>query len=358
MSDRADRLVSLLTTSEIDLLLITGLVNVRYMTGYTGTNGLALVGPHTRVFVTDFRYVEQAKAEVESSFERKRDQLELYEGIIDSLAGGDEIRLGFDDADITVRQHARLRELLPDRVQLVAAGGLVEELRAVKEPNEIELIRSAARAADAGLARVLEQGLLGRTERELADALELSMRDSGADRPGFELIIAAGPHGALPHAKPRDVAVKRGDMVVIDWGAEVDGYRSDCTRTIAAGEPSDEAREVYELVLAAELAGVAAVRSGAAGREIDATARAVIEAGGHGEHFGHGLGHGVGVEIHEAPRLSMRSEDQLVSGNVVTVEPGIYLAGQFGVRIEDLVVVDDGGCEVLTSLDKQLTVTD
>ncbi len=358
MSDRADLLVELLPSRDIDLLLITALVNVRYMTGYTGSNGLALVGPQTRVFVTDFRYVEQASAEVQSSFERKRDQLELYEGIIDSLPAGGAIKVGFDDANITVRQHARLRELLPDRVQLFAAGGLVEELRAVKEPNEIELIRQAARAADAGLARVLEGGLIGRTEREIADALELAMRESGADRPGFELIVAAGPHGALPHAAPRDVAVKRGDMVVIDWGAEVGGYRSDCTRTIAAGEPSDEAREVYELVLAAELTGVQAVRAGTGGREVDATARAVIEAGGHGDHFGHGLGHGVGIEIHEAPRLSMHSDNELVSGNVVTVEPGIYLPGQFGVRIEDLVVVDDGGCEVLTSLDKQLMVID
>jgi Xaa-Pro aminopeptidase len=358
MSDRADRLVELLVAGDIDLLLITALLNVRYLTGYTGSNGLALVGPQTRVFVTDFRYVEQAEAEVESAFERKQDQLELYEGITNSLPAGEEIRLGFDDTNITVRQHARLREVLPGRVQLVPAGGLVEELRAVKEPNEVELIRSAAQAADAGLARVLEQGLVGRTEREIADALELAMRQSGAEGAGFELIVAAGPHGALPHATPREVAVKPGDMVVIDWGAEVGGYRSDCTRTLAAGEPSDEAREVYELVLAAELAGVDAVRSGAGGREVDATARGVIEAGGHGDHFGHGLGHGVGVEIHEAPRLSMRSEDQLVTGNVVTVEPGVYLAGQFGVRIEDLVVVGDRGCEVLTSLDKQLTVVD
>jgi Xaa-Pro aminopeptidase len=358
MSDRADRLVELLSSDHLDLLLVTGLVNVRYLTGYTGSNGLVLVGPQTRVFVTDFRYVEQAKTEVDSSFERKQDQLELYEGIAASLPAGDELRLGFDDTNLTVRQHARVRELLPERVQLVPAGGLVEQLRAVKEPDEIELIAKAARAADEGLARVLGRGLVGATERELAEALEIAMRESGADRAGFELIVAAGPHGALPHATPRDVEVRRGDMVVIDWGAEVDGYRSDCTRTIAAGEPSDQAREIYELVLAAELAGVDAVRSGAAGREVDATARAVIEAAGYGGHFGHGLGHGVGVEIHEAPRLSMRSEDRLVTGNVVTVEPGVYLAGQFGVRIEDLVVVDDGGCEVLTSLDKQLTIAD
>jgi Xaa-Pro aminopeptidase len=356
MSDRADRLVGLLTTDDLDLLLITALVNVRYMTGYTGTNGLALVGPQTRVFVTDFRYVEQAKIEVQSSYERRRDQLELFGAIASSIPASGELRLGFDDTNITVRQHARLREVLPERVELVPAGGLVERLRAVKEPDEIDRIRRAARAADYGLAQVLEQGVMGRTERALADALEQAMRDSGADRPGFELIIAAGPHAALPHAKPRDVEVKPGDMVVIDWGAEVDGYRSDCTRTIAAGEPSDEAREIYELVLAAERTGLAAVRSGADCREVDATARAVIEAAGHGEHFGHGLGHGVGIEIHEAPRLSMLAEGQLATGNVVTVEPGIYVPGRLGVRIEDLVVVGDGGCEVLTSLDTELTV--
>jgi Xaa-Pro aminopeptidase len=356
MSDRADRLVGLLTTDDLDLLLITALVNVRYMTGYTGTNGLALVGPQTRVFVTDFRYVEQAKVEVQSSYERRRDQLELFGAITGSIPASGELRLGFDDTNITVRQHSRLRKVLPERVQLVPAGGLVEQLRAVKEPDEIDRIRRAATAADYGLSQVLEQGLLGRTERALADALEQAMRDSGADRPAFELIIAAGPHGALPHAQPRDVEVKPGDMVVIDWGAEVDGYRSDCTRTIAAGEPSDEAREIYELVLEAERAGLGAVRSGAGGREVDATARAVIEAGGQGDHFGHGLGHGVGIDIHEAPRLSMLSEDVLASGNVVTVEPGIYLAGRFGVRIEDLVVVGEDGCEVLTSLDKGLTV--
>jgi Xaa-Pro aminopeptidase len=355
MSNRADRLIDLLPTEGVDVLLVTALVNVRYMTGYTGSNGLALVGPQTRVFVTDFRYVEQAAVEVDGSYERKRDQLELYDEIADSMPSG-EIRLGFDDANITVRQHARLRELLPERVELVTAGGLVERLRAVKEPEEIERIRTATVAADAALAQVLEQGLVGRTERELADALELAMREHGAERPSFESIVAAGPHGALPHATPRDVEVRRGEMVVIDWGAEVDGYCSDCTRTIAAGEPADDAREVYELVLAAQLAGVEAVRAGAGGREVDAAARAVIEAAGHGEHFGHGLGHGVGSEVHEAPRLSMRSEDELESGNVVTVEPGVYLPGRLGVRIEDLVVVGEEGCEILTSLGKGLTV--
>ncbi len=356
MSDRAERLIELLPAEGVDALLVTALVNVRYMTGYTGSNGLAVIGPQTRVFVTDFRYLEQAAEEVDRSYDRRRDQLELFDAMIAALPGDGEIRLGFDDTNITVRQHARLRELLPGRVELVSAGGLVERLRAVKEPEEIEKIRVAARVADEALQTLLGQGLAGRTERELADALERMMRERGAERPSFDSIVAAGPHGALPHAKPRDVEVKPGDMVVIDWGAEVDGYCSDCTRTIAAGEPSDEARAIYELVLAAQVAGVEAIHAGAGGREVDAAARKLIDDGGYGDHFGHGLGHGVGAEIHEAPRLSMRSEDELVTGNVVTVEPGIYLPGRLGVRIEDLVVVADGGCEILTSLDKQLTV--
>jgi Xaa-Pro aminopeptidase len=356
MSDRPQRLVKQLEAEELDLLLVTGLVNVRYLTGYTGSNGLALVGPQTRLFVTDFRYVEQSAVEVDASYERKTDQLELLDAIVDSLPSG-QLRLGFDDANLTVAQHARLSEVVPDGVELVRAGGLVERLRVVKEPGEIERVRVATQAADAALTQLLEQGLAGRTERELAIALERAMSDQGVQRPSFESIVAAGPHGALPHATPREVEVDPGELVVIDWGAEVDGYCSDCTRTVATSEPGPEAREVYALVLEAQLAGVAAVRAGAGGREVDAAARAVIEAGGHGDDFGHGLGHGVGLEVHEGPRLSMRSDDELQSGNIVTVEPGIYLAGKLGVRIEDLVVVGDGGCEILTSLDKGLLIT-
>ena len=355
MSDRTQHLVDLLAGEEVDVLLVSSPLNLRYMTGYTGSNGLALIGPQTRVFVTDFRYVEQAEQEVEASYDRRRDQQDLLNAIPKALLEG-RVRLGFDDAGLTVRQHEKLRELLPGRVELVSAGGLVEKLRAVKELAEIDKIRVATDVADAALTQLLEQGLAGRTERELATALERAMIDRGASRPSFDSIVAAGPHGALPHARPRNVAVGRDELVVIDWGAEVDGYCSDCTRTLAAGEPSSEAREVYELVLAAQLTGLEAVRAGVGGREVDAAARAVIEAGGHGEHFGHGLGHGVGTEVHEAPRLSMRSEDELETGNVVTVEPGVYLPGKLGVRIEDLVVVGEDGCEILTSLEKALTV--
>ncbi len=357
MRDRAERLTALLAPAEVDLLLVTARANLRYLTGYTGSNGLALVGLHRRVFVTDFRYVEQAAAEVDGGYDRRRAELELLDAIADALPPG-PVRLGFEDDNLTVRQHAGLRERLDDRVELVAAGGLVERLRAVKEPAEIERIRAATAAADTALAGLLEHGLVGRTERDLADALESAMREQGAERPSFESIVAAGAHGALPHATPRQVEVHRGELVVIDWGAEVDGYCSDCTRTIAAGPPSGEAREVYELVLAAQLAGIEAVRAGAGGRQVDAAARSVIAAGGHEDHFGHGLGHGVGSEVHEAPRLSKRSQDELEAGNVVTVEPGVYLPGRLGVRIEDLVVVTEPGCEILTSLGKQLIVAD
>jgi Xaa-Pro aminopeptidase len=352
-TDRAQRLVDLLPGAGVDALLVSALVNVRYMTGYTGSNGLAVVGPQTRVFVTDFRYVEQAEEEVDSTYDRRQGQQELLEAIPEAIPGG-ELRLGFDDAHVTVRQHAKLRKLLPERVELVGAGGLVERLRAVKEPGEIERIQVATAAADAALQQILADGLAGRTEREVATALERAMTDRGATRPSFDSIVAFGPHGALPHASPRDVEIPRGELVVIDWGAEVDGYCSDCTRTVATGEPGEEARQIYELVLAAQLSGLDAVRAGVGGRDVDAAARKVIEAAGHGDEFGHGLGHGVGIEVHEAPRLSKRSEDELRAGNVVTVEPGVYLPGKLGVRIEDLVVVGEDGPEILTSLDKEL----
>jgi Xaa-Pro aminopeptidase len=357
VSARAQRLAGLLDAAGVDVLLVTELVNVRYLTGYTGTNALVLIGPDLRVFVTDFRYVEQAAEQVEKSFERVRAPQDLLDALAELLPQGG-IRLGFDDAHVSVKEHVRLAELLGADVSLVPAGGLVERLRRVKDPTEIERIAAAAKLADEALEGLLADGLIGRTERELAISLEHRMRSLGAEGPGFPSIIAAGPHGALPHASPRDVAVKRGELVVIDWGAQVDGYCSDCTRTVAAGEPDDRARGLYQLVLEAQLAGLGAVRAGADGRETDGVARAVMEAAGEGEHFGHGLGHGVGLDIHEAPRLSQRSEDTLEAGNIVTVEPGVYLPGELGIRIEDLVVVEEDGSRVLTSITKELTVVD
>ena len=357
MTTRTERLLERLEAAGVDLMLVTDLVNVRYLTGYTGSNGLALVGPQKRTFITDFRYVEQAAEEVDPEFERRRAPQELLDAVAEALPAS-ELRLGFEDSNLTVQQHGRLRQLLPDAVDLVGTGQLIERLRAVKEPREIEAIEAASRLADEAFSRVLAQGLVGRTEREVALALEWEMVSLGASAPSFETIVASGPHGALPHAQRREVEIKRGEMVVIDWGAQLDGYCSDCTRTIAAGRCPDDAQEVYRLVLDAQLAGLRAVRAGADVREVDTTAREVIGAAGHGEHFGHGLGHGVGLEVHEAPRLSQRADGELQAGSVVTVEPGIYLPGRFGVRIEDLVVVTADGCEILTSPSKELTVSD
>jgi Xaa-Pro aminopeptidase len=353
MSDRAARLVERLRAIEADAIVVTNLVNLRYLTGYTGSNGVAVIGPETRAFLTDFRYQEQSAAEVDPSFDRRILTLDLLAGVPEILPPGAE-RLAIEDANMTVRAHNHLRELLPDVVALVPADDAVEALRAVKEPDEIDRIRAASQVADAGLRQIMAEGLVGRTEAAVADSLERAMRAHGATGLSFPSIVAAGPHGALPHAQPRDVEISAGELVVIDWGAVLDGYCSDCTRTLAAGELDDEAHAVYELVLEAQLAGLKAVRAGVSGRDADGAARAVIDAGGHAEHFGHGLGHGVGMEVHEAPRLSQRSDSVLASGNIVTVEPGIYLPGRLGVRIEDLVVVTDSGCEILTGVPKEL----
>ncbi len=359
---RAERLLASLDRAGADVLLVTDLTGVRYLTGYTGSNGLALVGPHLRAFVTDFRYVEQAAEEVDPSYEQvvAPAPQELPEMLPALLPEDGIVRLGFDDVHLSVREHARLRDLLDDRTVLIPAGGITEGLRRVKEPAEVEAIAAATRVADQAFEAVLGRGIVGRTERELALALEIELRERGADAPSFETIVAAGAHGALPHARPRAVAVEPGDMVVFDWGARLRGYCSDCTRTVAAGSVSEEAREAYELVLRAQLAGLAAVRAGADGRQTDAVARELIAAAGHGEHFGHGLGHGVGLDIHEAPRLSPRSTDadRLLAGDVVTVEPGVYLPGKLGIRIEDLVVVREDGCQVLTGVPKELRIVD
>ncbi|HEX3831120.1 MAG TPA: Xaa-Pro peptidase family protein [Solirubrobacteraceae bacterium] len=353
MSDRAARLVERLPAIEADAIVVTNLVNLRYLTGYTGSNGVAVIGPETRAFLTDFRYQEQSAAEVDPSFDRRILTLDLLAGVPELLPPGAE-RLAIEDGNMTVRAHDHLRELLPDMVTLVPAGDAVEALRAVKEPGEIERIRAASQVADAGFRQILAEGLVGRTEAAVADSLEHAMRAHGATGLSFPSIVAAGPHGALPHAQPRDVEISSGELVVIDWGAVLDGYCSDCTRTLATGGLDDESHAVYELVLKAQLAGLQAVRVGVSGRDADGAARAVIDAGGHAEHFGHGLGHGVGMEVHEAPRLSQRSDSVLARGNMVTVEPGVYLPGRLGVRIEDLVVVTDSGCEILTGVPKEL----
>ena len=349
---RADRLTALLEERELDSLLVTNLVNVRYLTGFTGTNGACVVARHERLFLTDSRYVEQAKQEV-TEFERLEASRELLGDLAKRLSG----RAGFDDAHVSVKAHRLLGEKAADGVELVPAGGLVERLRAVKDEEELAAMRAAAAVADRAYERLREDGLVGRTEREVARSIVRFLEDQGADEASFPLIVAAGAHGALPHASPRDVEIQRGLLVVVDLGARLDGYCSDCTRTFATGPLDDRQEQGYEVVLGAQQAALAEVRAGAVCSEVDAMAREQVEAG-FGTGFDHGLGHGVGLEVHEGPRLARTAEGSLEAGNVVTVEPGLYVPGEFGIRIEDLVVVSDDGRAILTGFPKELVTVD
>jgi Xaa-Pro aminopeptidase len=363
--NRAARVAEELRERDLDALLVEAPINLRYLTGFTGTHGLALLAadrvegarPVEHRFLTDFRYATQSSEQVPDAFARDIVDGELLDAATRSLPGPGG-RLGFDEATLSVARHRKLLELLPEAWELVPTAGLVERLRAIKEAGEIARMRAASELADEALRGVLEAGVVGRTERDVAIELEFRMRRLGAEAASFPSIVAAGPHAALPHAEPRDEKIPGDVLLTIDWGALSDGYCSDCTRTFATGEAvSDEARAIYALVLRAQERGLAAVKAGPTGREVDGVARELIEEGGQGEHFGHGLGHGVGMDIHEAPRLSRTAgEEPLLAGNVVTVEPGVYLPGRLGVRIEDLVAVQERGNDVLTSLPKSLTV--
>jgi Xaa-Pro aminopeptidase len=355
-SARYERLLALLAQTELDALIIAGASDLLYITGFTDSDAVALVSASgDSLFLTDFRYQEQAREEVDPAFEQEIVDGNLHEALARTLVG----RVGFDDAATTVAERSRLEQHAGAGVELVAARGLVGRLRAVKDAAEIELIAAAAALVDGIYDWLLERGLGGRAEREVAIELEHEMRLRGASAPSFDSVVASGAHGALPHAKPRAVAIEPGTLVTVDIGARVGGYCSDCTRTFAVGEPSAQALEVYGVVLAAQLAGLDAVAPGRNGVEVDARARAVIDDAGYGENYGHGLGHGVGLDIHEPPRLSPHaSPEPLLAGNVVTVEPGIYLPGELGVLIEDLVVLSGDGARRLSQLTKELLVVD
>jgi Xaa-Pro aminopeptidase len=345
---RTDRLLGLLEERELDCLLVTDLVNVRYLTGFTGTSGACIVTRDERLFATDFRYVEQGSEQV-----RGFELVKAGRDVLGDLAGRLRGRTGFDDAHMSVASHRSLAEKASG-VELVGAGGLVERLRAVKDPGEVAAMRAAADLSTLAYESVRERGLAGRTERQVAVELVRCMEDAGAEGPSFPPIVAAAGHGALPHAEPRDVEIPRDTLVVIDMGARIDGYCSDCTRTFATGDAGDDALEAYALVQRAQLAGLGAARAGSACREVDAAAREPIDGAGHAEHYGHGLGHGVGLEVHEAPRLGKTAEGELAAGNAVTVEPGVYVPGEYGVRIEDLVIVTESEPEILTAFTKDL----
>ena len=353
---RSDRLAGLLPTagpdeSPLDALLVTELINVEYLTGFTGTNGACLVSADRRLFLTDFRYAERA-ATIEG-WETEIISGQWLEGLAARLEG----RVGFEDDHVTVRTAGLMREAAGN-AELLEAGGNVERLRRVKDDVETKRIAAAAAMTDELYGLLIERGLAGHTEAALDGWLTGWMREQGAE-PSFPPIVASGPNGASPHAEPGPREIDRGELVTVDMGVRLDGYCSDCTRTFATGSESELdnlSKELYEVTLKANEAGLAAVRAGASGSTVDEVARAVIRDAGYGENFGHGLGHGVGLEIHEAPRLGPSSDDELLAGEVVTVEPGIYVPGETGVRIEDLVVVGiDGIDRNMSSVTKDLT---
>lgn len=326
-------------------LLVTSPVNVLYLTGLSSSNAAVLVEPDRARLYTDFRYIERARAaEGVEAVETPRAVLPA----LAELLGG---TVGFEADHVT---YAGWQTLGANGLALVPTQGIVEALRAVKEPAELDAIRAAAAISDRAFEALARERFSGRTERELAWTVDRLMHDFGSEGPGFETIVAAGGNGSRPHAVPGERPIETGTLVTVDAGATVGGYRSDCTRTFATGDLPDELARIYDVCLAAQEAGVAALRPGVTGIEGDAAARRVIEAAGYGERFGHGLGHGVGLAIHEAPALRPESTDTLVVGNTVTVEPGIYLPDVGGVRIEDLVTVTEDGCERLTRFTKDL----
>ncbi|MGH9107733.1 MAG: M24 family metallopeptidase [Acidimicrobiales bacterium] len=349
---RMGRLRELMAEAGCEALLVSNLTNVRYLTGFSGSAALLFVHPGGAVFVTDGRYATQAPAELAQS--RVPAEVRVLPAVeqpaLLAEMAGERPRVGLEAEDVTWARQQRLREEWPAGTALVATVHLVEGLRRLKGPGEMARVATAATTADRALAQVA--ALLGErpSEVEVAVALDSEMRRLGAEAPAFPTIVASGPNGAEPHHHPGARRLGPGELVVLDFGARVDGYCSDMTRTVRSGGRAMDAdlRRIEAVVLASQDAGLSAVRDGVAGAEVDRACREVVEAAGLGEFFVHGTGHGVGLDVHEAPSLSARSQDILCSGQVVTVEPGVYVAGLGGARTEDTVVVTEAGCEVLT----------
>lgn len=340
------------TLPEVDALLVTNLTNVRYLTGFSGTNGQVLVTADRAVFMSDPRYEARAGDLVRGA------NIVIYPMRITDVLGdlvSGVTTLGVEAGTMTLGEKDDLDERLGD-VDLKPTSDVVERLRRVKDADEIGILREAIALGDRAFEVILDRLEPGATERDIALELEIFMRKNGADEISFDPIVGSGPLSAHIHHTPSTRMFEKGDLVLLDLGSRIDGYCSDLTRTVVLGPATEEQRERYELVLAANAAGIAALRSGAACVEVDAAARAVIDQAGLGERFGHGLGHGVGLDIHEAPKLNRISEESLLAGDVVTIEPGVYVPDDGGVRIEECVLVTEDGSEVLSAAPKDTLI--
>lgn len=348
---RIARLRESLAGAEVDALLVTNLTNVRYLCGFSGTNGQLLVTSSGATFFTDPRYRARAGDLVQGAEVVVYELNFVHDALKARLTGG---RIGIEAVTMSVAQKAHLESKL--EIELAATKNLVEELRRHKDAEEVSLLREAVRISDEAFGWIVERLGPGRTEREVALDLDVEMRRRGADSISFDPIVGTGPLSAHIHHTPSDREMQTGDLVLLDFGARWHGYCSDLTRTVVLGSASDHHREVYGIVLASQSAGIDAIGAGVACAAVDGAARKVIDDAGHGETFGHGLGHGVGLDIHESPRFGKTSEDTLVAGDVMTVEPGIYETGSGGIRIEDCVLVTDEGCEVLGKAPKDTLI--
>ncbi|MGQ9715720.1 MAG: M24 family metallopeptidase [Anaerolineae bacterium] len=354
--DRLQRVRTRLSEEGLDWLLVSHPENRRYLSGFTGSFGYLLISQEEALLATDFRYFQQVQEQAPAYTLAK-----VQGGALESLASilqqhvAEGARLGFEAEHLTVALYEKLRGDVGS-VQWVPTQGLVERLRAVKDPEEVAAIRRAVALADDVLEDVLPTLRPGVTEREVAWRLESAMRERGAEKVSFDLIVASGPNSAKPHAVTTDRPLGRGEPIVMDMGCVVDGYCSDLTRTVILGEPDGRFRDLYDLVLQAQRAAEEGIRPGMSGREADALAREILDAAGYKEEFGHSLGHGVGLEIHELPRLSALAEEPLQEGMVFTVEPGVYIPGWGGIRIEDVAVLRADGVEVLTACTKDPVV--
>ena len=337
---------------KIDAYVVIRPENGRYLSGFTGGEVTLYITAEKAILLTDFRYIEQAKGEA-PEFEIIKTGQDHFESLAE--IGKQVQRVGFEGDFVTYENFGKLKNGFP-QAELLSLPNLVSHLRSVKDQMEIETIRQAVKIADAAFVKVLKSIQIGQTEAEIGLDLEHYMRRAGASRGSFEFIVASGVRSALPHGTATSKKIHLGEFLTMDFGAVYQGYCSDITRTVFLGQPKDKHQEVYEVVLAAQRAGIAAVAPGRTGKEVDAVARKIIADAGYSDYFGHGLGHSVGLTIHEGPNLNMREERVLEPGMVITVEPGIYIPDWGGVRIEDIVLVTENGCEVLTQAPKEFTI--
>ena len=354
IDNRLQKLRQLLAEKEIEAILVSQPQNRYYLSGFDGSSGLLLITPEKAILATDFRYLEQARQQA-PDYEIFQTTNDIADWFLQLIAGLTLRRLGFEAEHITFARHRLLSDILDElepQLRLVPTEGLVESLRVIKEPEEIELITKAVEITDRAFEHIENMAHIGMTEKEVAWAIEKFIRENGSQALPFDTIVASGPNAALPHAKPSSRTICSGEPILIDMGARFGGYGSDLSRTTCLGSPDDTFNEVYDTVLRAQLEAIAKIEEGMTGEQADSSARTVIEQGGYGEAFGHALGHGVGLAPHESPRLGPNSTDTLTSGMVLTIEPAIYLPGWGGVRIEDTVVMESGKIRVISKARK------